>query len=634
MANLKYPLRIALCLLVLVSAAPAASWQSNGPEGRWLFHIFLENGNDKVAVFIAEIRSGDDGLQGEVISSNAEVEFTVPRLEQLGNVLRLDVQSVQGTLSFVGELKGNSLIQGTVNGSTFKDRAFVAERTQLGDLGRPKPPTREERLAYQRAVSNRDVAGRIAALQQFIQQYSRSQLKDDAYKQIFLAHLKNKGGDQEVLRAADAWGVNAPNRFAALNEIAVLLAGEGRLLDFAEKISEGLLKRFGDKSPPDYLHGRALISSKKGDKRQAAEYLERALKVDPDNGETLRLLAEAWEELGEEAKAEQYHLQAFMESGNRLSLSRLEKFYQRRHGSLEGLHEIIDAEYARRPSLFDAGHYKGPEPQRVVLLELFTGSECGPCQASDYAFDGLLEHFPDTALAALQYHIHVPGPDPMTSPESLQRARYYGVHSTPDAYFAGNGRRVGGGNRSRAPFFFRDYKGLVEKRLAQPSGLEIGLSGNLEGKALHFRSTVRSSGELPVEDLKLRLALAEAEVHYTGLNGVHFHRNVVRAMLPDAAGATLTRAPASQAASDGDQAAMLGEVRGVLELAELEQRLKAFLDDFEQQSGRRFKERVEKIDPRQLRLIAFVQNDQTREVLEAAIVDVQAPGNPTSSEPQ
>ena len=634
MAKLNRSSWIALCLLALLFVAPAVPWKADGPEGRWLFHIFLENGTDKVAAFIAEIRRQDGVLRGEVISSNADLKFTVPRIDLQGSILSLDVQSQQGTLNFVGELKGNNLIQGSVTGTAFKDRPFVAERTQLTDLGRPKPPSREERLAYQRAISIRDLGGRIAALQQFIQQYSRSQLKDDAYQQVFLAHLNNKSSDEEVLRAADAWGVNAPDRFRTLNEVAMLLAGEGRLLDFAEKISNGLLQRFGDKSPPAYLHGRALISSKKGDQRQAVEYLERALKLDPDNGETLRLLAEAWEGLGEEAKAEQSHLKAFMESGNRLSLSRLRRFYQRRHGSLEGLHEIIDAQYARRPSLFEAGHYQGPEPQRVVLLELFTGSECGPCQASDYAFDGLLEHFPHTALAALQYHVHIPGPDPMASPESLHRARYYGVHSTPDAYFGGDGRRVGGSRRDRAPMFFRDYKAMLEKRLAQPSALELDLKGRLEGGTLHFQATVRGPGDLPVEGHKLHLVLAEAEVHYTGFNGVHFHRNVVRKMMPDAGGSPLAAQPATEAEPNGEKPALLAEVRGSLALSEVEKGLTAYLDAFQQQSGRRFQERVEKIDPRQLRLIAFVQNDKTRQVLQAAIVDVQSPGNPTSPEPQ
>ena len=107
--------------------------------------------------------------------------------------------------------------------------------------------------------------------------------------------------------------------------------------------------------------------------------------------------------------------------------------YEAEHGSLDGLHELLDEEFLKRGLPFEPGVYEGEASPTVVLGELFTGADCGPCLAADFAFDGLIEHYPDTELAVLEYHLHIPRPDPMTNAASLARKEYYGVNSTPQA---------------------------------------------------------------------------------------------------------------------------------------------------------------------------------------------------------
>src|SRR5262249_19683247 len=58
---------------------------------------------------------------------------------------------------------------------------------------------------------------------------------------------------------------------------------------------------------------------------------------------------------------------------------------------------------------------------RTALLELFTGAECPPCAAADLACDALVKAFTPKDVIVLQYHLHVPAPDPMTSPDGMDR---------------------------------------------------------------------------------------------------------------------------------------------------------------------------------------------------------------------
>ena len=77
-----------------------------------------------------------------------------------------------------------------------------------------------------------------------------------------------------------------------------------------------------------------------------------------------------------------------------------------------------------RPSR-TAGRKK--KTDRVVLVELFTGTQCPPCVATDVAFDALLKTYKPGQVALLQYHLHIPRPDPLTTADAEARGRrYYG----------------------------------------------------------------------------------------------------------------------------------------------------------------------------------------------------------------
>jgi hypothetical protein len=107
------------------------------------------------------------------------------------------------------------------------------------------------------------------------------------------------------------------------------------------------------------------------------------------------------------------------------------------------------------------------------------------------------------------------------------------------------------------------------------------------------------------------VALVEDVVHFKGSNNLSEHRSVVRRMIGSPEGIAL---------KDG-KASLAEEV----DIAALVQSLKDYLDKYEQEppSGSaanrefKFKEKKHEIDAGNLSLVAFIQNDETKEILQA-----------------
>ena len=58
----------------------------------------------------------------------------------------------------------------------------------------------------------------------------------------------------------------------------------------------------------------------------------------------------------------------------------------------------------------------------MALVELFTGAQCPPCVAADIAFDAeAVKSYKAADVVLLQYHLHIPGPDPLTNADSEKR---------------------------------------------------------------------------------------------------------------------------------------------------------------------------------------------------------------------
>ena len=106
----------------------------------------------------------------------------------------------------------------------------------------------------------------------------------------------------------------------------------------------------------------------------------------------------------------------------------------------------LDAEYEKTVPPFQPVKFDGRKEKvanRVAVMELFTGAQCPPCVAADVAFDALSRAYQPKDLILLQYHVHIPGPDPLTTAETVERMSYYAklapqeVRGTPSTVFNG-----------------------------------------------------------------------------------------------------------------------------------------------------------------------------------------------------
>jgi len=271
------------------------------------------------------------------------------------------------------------------------------------------------------------------------------------------------------------------------------------------------------------------------------------------------------------------------------------------------------AEYAKtfpfKPELFAGRKAKS---DRAMLVEVFTGAECPPCVAADLAFDGLMKAFKPSEVICLQYHLHIPRPDPLTSPDAMKRAEeFYGeqIEGTPTVFIGGKLGPPGGGSAAGAEKAYTAFRKLVEEGLEKPAGAKLGLTiGKEEKGALSAKATVTDL-DAPGEKMMLRFALAEERIRYVGGNGLKYHHMVVRAMPGGTKGFPLTKKSAEQTVA--------------LNPDELRATLNKYLDDFAKNESP-FPRSDRPLALKNLKLVAFIQNDATKEVLQAVQVDVEA----------
>ena len=126
----------------------------------------------------------------------------------------------------------------------------------------------------------------------------------------------------------------------------------------------------------------------------------------------------------------------------------------------------------------------------MVLLELFTGAECGPCVAADLAFDAVSSAYRPTELITLEYHLHIPRPDPLTAPDSVARAAYYEVRSTPSTLFNGVPAALHGGPAEHARGKLNQYRSVIDDKLQATRGAN-DRTGLPEGQASRSGSRPR-----------------------------------------------------------------------------------------------------------------------------------------------
>jgi hypothetical protein len=271
------------------------------------------------------------------------------------------------------------------------------------------------------------------------------------------------------------------------------------------------------------------------------------------------------------------------------------------------------AEYAKTNPPFKPEPFAGRKGKtdKAAVVEVFTGAECPPCVGVDLAFDALLKTYKPTEAILLQYHFHVPRPDPLTSPDGMERAKYYDdkIEGAPTLFINGKVGSDSGGPAAASEKFYTSFRKTIDDVLEKPAGVKLSLAVTKGEKGAFEAKASVADLEVPGEKVMLRFVLAEERVRYTGGNGIRYHHMVVRAMPGGAKGFALAKKTHEQTVSV-DPEALKGTIT-------------KYLTDFEKQGGP-FPRADRPLALKNLKLVALVQNDSTKEILHAVQVDLDA----------
>ncbi len=258
-----------------------------------------------------------------------------------------------------------------------------------------------------------------------------------------------------------------------------------------------------------------------------------------------------------------------------------------------------------KPELFEGRKSKS---DRAVLVELFTGTECPPCVAADMAFDALSKSFKPSEVVVLQYHLHIPGPDPLTNPDAENRAKFYGkqIEGTPAIFFNGKSAAGGGGPRDAGSEKFKEYKDVVEPMLEKAAGASLGLSAKKTGNEVTISAEVKELS-LTGNNIRLNIVLAEKEVRYQGGNKQKKHHYVVRSFPAGVEGIAMTEKTSIKEAK--------------VDLEDLRKKWASYLDQIAKEEP--FTGKGRPLNFTDLVAVAFIQNMATGEILQAAQVPVK-----------
>lgn len=293
---------------------------------------------------------------------------------------------------------------------------------------------------------------------------------------------------------------------------------------------------------------------------------------------------------------------------------------------LAELDTALDREYLATVPPFKPTPFPGrndTSANRTVVMELFTGAQCGPCIAADVACDALLKSYKPSDLILLQYHVHIPGPDPLTNADTVARWDYYteafpydpengtGVGGTPSTLFNGKPEAGGGGPMTNVRPKFDQYRRIIDPLLEKSTKVKMTGTASREGDQVAVNVAV--AGVESTDHLKLRILLVEDVVKYVGSNRIRFHHHVVRGMLGGAGGFAL---------KDVENREGTYRKAATVDLPKLRKEIEKYLDDYAA-NERPFRDDARPLDLKVLKVIALVQNDKTQEILQAVQLEVK-----------
>ncbi len=224
---------------------------------------------------------------------------------------------------------------------------------------------------------------------------------------------------------------------------------------------------------------------------------------------------------------------------------------------------------------------------RTQLYEVFSGENCGPCASANPVTHALVQSN-SSAIIALKYQVPIPSAGPICNENTVDpaaRRSYYGVNSAPNARH--DGTTIGNGHSINLT------QAIITNRqsVTSPFAMTVAHEFNANWDSVFITVGVTAAQAVASGSWVLQIALIEKNMIYAtppGSNGETEFHNVTRKMYPTAAGTTL---PTSW-------------TNGQLQTVTIAAPLPNYIRDIAE-----------------VGVIAFVQNNTTKEVAQAAKSD-------------
>jgi hypothetical protein len=578
-------------VVVAATAAAVSARPDADPAGTWLLSYSPRGAPGEVNLCILKVETKDGRPTASVVATPPKAfPVTVKEVKVSGE--KVSVVLGNGTL-FTGVAgKDKDVVLGGYGNESVLFRAKLT-RTDKDEIASQITPAKQpEQLTEVTKLLGKAPQLRFKA-QQAKEPEEKKALLTEAAAAAKEADEKVPGLYREVVKAH----AETPAAIDAALALLVTARKSGMKADEARTLM-ALITKQAAAYGPDYA-GFVTV--------QAAEAVAAAKGLEAVAADTLRPMVKGFTDKAPPAETQVKlltALKAALASSGGDELKAIE-------GKLTKLEGRLDEEYHAKVPPFKPAPFAGRKDKkanRAVVMELFTGAQCPPCVAADVAFDALGKSYQPAELVLIQYHLHIPGPDPMTNPDTNDRAKYYGARSTPSTFFNGKAAAGGGGGMANAEAKYGKYCEVIDPLLEEATPVKVTGRATRTGDKVEV--AVEYAGVPTDGEAKLRLLLVEETVKYVGGNRLRFHHAVVRAMPGGVAGTAIKEKAGRQTVTVD-----VTKVRGDLT---------KYLDEFAANTP--FPNAARPLDMTKLQVIALVQDDATKEILQAARFDVAGPG--------
>ncbi|MBI5761744.1 MAG: hypothetical protein HZA46_24805 [Planctomycetales bacterium] len=616
-------------------AAPKTPTRTN-LQGEWVI-VFTEQVTD-IYGWVLTIAKGDQGAWQTNLKRSTELlgksGFEVKSSTVTDDRAEITLVRDDPAFTFSGKLD-----KGIVFGSlAVGDRGIIPARlvamdaVEVDSIDKPQPaPGSKE---FEEIFQSKKP---VADFDRFLESFGNSPLTLDALRGRLLMSRQDKTAAKQLPQLAEDYVTGAGRWGSAMElrahvDIGVMLVKQEGQQDLALKHLNEAEVKFTDAIPKAWkLQSRlAKVKLLMGiDQADEGWALLKQLREDhPQDHEVAFLLAglaekrkqvdeaiELYAELVATPLAERGIAQNMaQESENsqpppdRMPSRALTRLWKLKHGDTEELAGYLDKVYHRVVRSFVS---EAVEPRkagggnRIALLELFTGAECPPCVAADLATGGLEATYAPSEVLVLRYHQHIPGPDALANEITLARFESYSGQATPMLFLNGAQHPNPGGYFEQSAGLYKQLRELVAPVLEEKSEFTLELSA--EATAGKVTVKAQAMSDKPVsESVRLVIVLVEDKIEFLAGNGIRSHEMIVRAMPGGVEGV---------GSADGKL-----EFTKEVNLIKLKASLTNALQKFEKESNIRFVDKP--LDLKKLHLVAFVQDNVSKKILQAAAIPV------------